>query len=217
MAESEEDRHLKLAGEFDCLPEPLPTLRHSTSHVMAEAVKQLFPEVRVAIGPAIEDGCYYDFLKATPFTPEDLERIEAAMRKIVAADQKFVRESCRARTPSGLRGRGEHQVEILRGIDAPTCRSTPGDFVTVPRPARHLDGRHQGLQAPVVLRSYCAGRAEPMLQRIYGTRGSPRQTSTSTSGLEEAKKRDHRKLGASRLVRVPRRRSGAPSGCPMGW
>ena len=89
MAESEEDRHLKLAGEFDCLPEPLPTLRHSTSHVMAQAVKQLFPEVRVAIGPAIEDGFYYDFLRATPFTPDDLERIEAAMRIIVAADHKF--------------------------------------------------------------------------------------------------------------------------------
>jgi len=62
MAESsEEARHLEFAGEFDCLPEPLPTLRHSTSHVMAQAVKRLFPEVKVAIGPAIEDGFYYDF------------------------------------------------------------------------------------------------------------------------------------------------------------
>src|SRR5688572_31299479 len=92
MAESEEDRHLKLAGEFDCLPEPLPTLRHSTSHVMAQAVKQLFPDVRVAIGPAIEDGFYYDFAKATPFTPEDLERIEARMREIVKKDLPFARE-----------------------------------------------------------------------------------------------------------------------------
>ena len=66
--------------EFDCLPEPLPTLRHSTSHVMAQAVKRLFPQVKVAIGPAIEDGFYYDFSKDTPFTPEDLERIEARMR-----------------------------------------------------------------------------------------------------------------------------------------
>src|SRR6266540_7327435 len=90
--QAEEERHLKFAGDFDCLPEPLPTLRHSTSHVMAQAVKQLFPEVRVAIGPAIEDGFYYDFLKATPFTPDDLGRIEAAMWAIVAADHTFVRD-----------------------------------------------------------------------------------------------------------------------------
>jgi threonyl-tRNA synthetase len=93
MAESsEEARHLEFAGEFDCLPEPLPTLRHSTSHVMAQAVKRLFPEVKVAIGPAIEDGFYYDFLKATPFTPEDLERIERVMREIVKSDLPFIRE-----------------------------------------------------------------------------------------------------------------------------
>src|SRR4029077_12094163 len=92
MAESEEERHLTLAGEFDCLPEPLPTLRHSTSHVMAQAVKRLFPEVKLAIGPAIEDGFYYDFLRATPFLPEDLARIEGAMREIAAADYAFQRE-----------------------------------------------------------------------------------------------------------------------------
>src|SRR5436190_22525211 len=88
MAEPEEERHLKLTGEFDCVPEPLPTLRHSTSHVMAQAVKRLFPEVKVAIGPAIEDGFYYDFSKPAPFTPEDLERIEAAMRDIIKADHR---------------------------------------------------------------------------------------------------------------------------------
>src|SRR5262245_59982729 len=92
MAESEEARQLEMAGEFDCVPEPLPTLRHSTSHVMAQAVKRLFPVVKVAIGPAIEDGFYYDFLKATPFTPEDLERIEQGMREIARTDEKFVRE-----------------------------------------------------------------------------------------------------------------------------
>src|SRR6266496_1565525 len=92
MAESEEERHLTLTGEFDCVPEPLPILRHSTAHVMAQAVKRLFPEVKLAIGPAIEDGFYYDFLKSTPFTPEDLARIEAAMRAIVAENHAFVRE-----------------------------------------------------------------------------------------------------------------------------
>src|SRR5260370_12342048 len=86
MGDAEEARHLNLVGEFDCDPEPLPTLRHSTSHVMAQAVKRLFPQVKVAIGPAIEDGFYYDFLKAEPFTPEDLARLQDTMREIVTAD-----------------------------------------------------------------------------------------------------------------------------------
>src|SRR5436305_14388535 len=92
MAAAEEDRHLRLTGEFDCDATPLATLRHSTSHVMAQAVKRLFPEVKVAIGPAIEDGFYYDFSKPAPFTPEDLARIEAAMRDIIKADHRFTRE-----------------------------------------------------------------------------------------------------------------------------
>ena len=70
--------HLKLAGETDCAPEPLPTLRHSTAHLMAQAVTQMFPEVKVAIGPAIEDGFYYDFAKPAPFTPEESLRVATA-------------------------------------------------------------------------------------------------------------------------------------------
>src|SRR4029434_9273447 len=118
MAESEEDRHLKLAGEFDCVPEPLPTLRHSTSHVMAQAVKQLFPDVRVAIGPAIEDGFYYDFARATPFTPDDLVRIEDEMRAIIKSDYAFERqEMSRADAIAFFRERGEpYKVEIIEGL-----------------------------------------------------------------------------------------------------
>src|SRR5262249_58228126 len=92
MSEAEEDRHLKLAGETDCIPEPLPTLRHSTAHLMAQAVTQLFPGVKVAIGPAIEDGFYYDFSRPAPFTVEDLERIEARMRELAKQDLPYVRE-----------------------------------------------------------------------------------------------------------------------------
>src|SRR5687767_14843693 len=92
MAAAEEDRHLRLTGEFDCDATPLATLRHSTSHVMAQAVKRLFPDVKVAIGPAIEDGFYYDFAKAEPFTPEDLARIEDEMRSIAKADLPFERQ-----------------------------------------------------------------------------------------------------------------------------
>src|SRR5215471_350986 len=136
MADAEQERHLSFAGEFDCVPEPLPTLRHSTSHVMAQAVKRLFPEVKVAIGPSIEDGFYYDFLKPTPFTPADLERIEAVMHDIVAADYPFVREEMpRDAAIQFFEAREEpFKVEILRGIDAPVVSFyRQGDFVDLCR------------------------------------------------------------------------------------
>ena len=136
MINSEEDRHLKLAGETDCAPEPLPTLRHSTAHLMAQAVKQIFPEVKVAIGPAIEDGFYYDFAKPAPFTPEDLEKIEARMRELAKQDQPFSREEMpRDKAIRFFEERGEpFKVEILRGIDAPTVSFyRQGDFVDLCR------------------------------------------------------------------------------------
>src|SRR6266850_7095692 len=92
MADAVEDRLLKLTGEFDCDATPLATLRHSTSHVMAQAVTRLFPGVKVAIGPAIEDGFYYDFAKPEPFTPDDLVKIEAVMREIATANYPFERQ-----------------------------------------------------------------------------------------------------------------------------
>src|SRR4029078_1634391 len=115
MAASEEERHLKRPGGFDCDPTPLSTVRHSTSHVMAQAVKRLFPDVKVAIGPAIEDRFYYDFAKAEPFTPEDLARIEDVMREIVKADIPFERKELpRAEPIAFFRERGERfKVEIL--------------------------------------------------------------------------------------------------------
>jgi threonyl-tRNA synthetase len=202
MAESsEEARHLEFAGEFDCLPEPLPTLRHSTSHVMAQAVKRLFPEVKVAIGPAIEDGFYYDFLKATPFTPEDLERIEQVMREIVKADYPFTREEMpREKAIAFFEERGEpFKVEILRGIAAPTVSIyRQGDFLDLCR-GPHVTSTGQ-LKAFKLLSSsgaYWRGdEKNPMLQRIYGTAWlTKEELDKYVWRLEEAKKRDHRKLG----------------------
>src|SRR5947209_1920096 len=119
MAASEEDRHLRLTGEFDCDATPLATLRHSTSHVMAQAVKRLFPEVKVAIGPAIEDGFYYDFDKPEPFTPEDLAKIEKVMGEIVKADLPFERkEMQRAEAIACFMARGErYKGRILQCPD----------------------------------------------------------------------------------------------------
>jgi threonyl-tRNA synthetase len=198
---SEEERHLKFAGEFDCLPEPLPTLRHSTSHVMAQAVKRLFPEVKLAIGPAIEDGFYYDFLKPTPFTPEDLERIEAGMREIIKADYTFEREEMpREQAIRYFEERGEpFKVEILKGIDAPTVSLyRQGDFVDLCRgPHVPSTGHIKAFKLLSASGAYWRGdERNAMLQRIYGTAWATQaELDKHLWRLEEAKKRDHRKLG----------------------
>jgi threonyl-tRNA synthetase len=201
MAESEETRHLSLTGELDCDPTPLATLRHSTAHVLAQAVKRLFPEVGLAIGPAIEDGFYYDFARAEPFTPEDLARIERVMAEIVRADLPFERrELSRADAIAFFRERGERfKVEILEGIDAERVSLyTQGEFVDLCR-GPHV-GRTGEIAAFKLLSSsgaYWRGdEKNPMLQRIYGTAWlSQADLDQYLWRLEEAKKRDHRKLG----------------------
>src|SRR5262245_19815991 len=224
MAETEEERHLNLTGEFDCAPEPLPTLRHSTSHIMAQAVKALFPEVKVAIGPAIEDGFYYDFLKSAPFTPDDLERIEARMKEIVKADHKFVREEMPRE--AAIRFFEERQepfkVEILRGIGAPTVSLyRQGDFVDLCRgPHVASTGAIRAFKLLSSSGAYWRGdERNPMLQRIYGTAWpSEDDLSQYLWRLEEAKKRDHRKLGRELdLFLMSDVAPGAPFWLPNGW
>ncbi|HTG50170.1 MAG TPA: threonine--tRNA ligase, partial [Gemmatimonadales bacterium] len=201
MAESEEDRHLKLTGEFDCDPTPLSTLRHSTSHVMAQAVKRLFPGVKVAIGPAIQDGFYYDFARAEPFTPEDLVRIENGMREIAKANLPFERrEMPRAEAIAFFRERGEpYKVEILEGIDADRVSLyTQGDFVDLCRgPHVRSTGEIKIFKLLSSSGAYWRGdEKNAMLQRIYGTAWlTQEELDKYLWRLEEAKKRDHRKLG----------------------
>ena len=201
MAENEEDRHLRLSGSYDCDPSPLPTLRHSASHVMAQAVKRLFPDVKLAIGPAIENGFYYDFARSEPFTPGDLEKIEAEMREIARADLPFARrELPRGAAIAFFRERGEpFKVEILEGIDADTVSLyQQGEFEDLCRGPHVPSTRH--LTVFKLLSSsgaYWRGdERNPMLQRIYGT-AWPAQEDLDRYlwRLEEAKKRDHRKLG----------------------
>src|SRR5438105_11196341 len=224
MAESEEDRHLKLTGDFDCDTTPLATLRHSTSHVMAQAVKRLWPDVKVAIGPAIEDGFYYDFAKPEPFTPDDLARIEAVMREIVAADIPFERqELARADAIAFFRDRGErYKVEILEGIDAPTVSLyRQGDFIDLCR-GPHLRST-SAIKAFKLLSSsgaYWRGdEKNPMLWRIYGTAWLTQEDlDKHLWRLDEAKKRDHRKLGRELDLFVFSELSpGAPIWLPGGW
>jgi threonyl-tRNA synthetase len=201
MAAAEEDRHLRLTGEFDCDATPLATLRHSTSHVMAQAVKRLFPEVKVAIGPAIEDGFYYDFAKAEPFTPEDLARIEGVMAEIVKANLPFERqEMARAEAVAFFEKLGERfKVEILHGLDVPTVSLyRQGDFIDLCRgPHVRATGEIKAFKLLSSSGAYWRGdEKNPMLQRIYGTAWLTKDDLDKYLWrLEEAKKRDHRKLG----------------------
>ena len=201
MALAEEDRHLRLTGEFDCDATPLATLRHSTSHVMAQAVKRLFPTVKVAIGPAIEDGFYYDFAKAEPFTTEDLAKIETVMHEIVKRNLPFERqEMSRADAIRFFEERGEpFKVEILRGLDAPTVSLyQQGDFIDLCRgPHVRATGEITAFKLLSSSGAYWRGdEKNPMLQRIYGTAWlTQEELDKYLWRLEEAKKRDHRKLG----------------------
>ena len=201
MAAAEEDRHLRLTGEFDCDATPLATLRHSTSHVMAQAVKRLFPDVKVAIGPAIEDGFYYDFAKAEPFTPEDLARIESVMAEIVRANVPFERqEMSRADAIAYFEKLGERfKVDILNSLDVPTVSLyRQGDFTDLCRgPHVRATGEIKAFKLLSSSGAYWRGdEKQPMLQRIYGTAWLTQdELDKYLWRLEEAKKRDHRKLG----------------------
>jgi threonyl-tRNA synthetase len=224
MAAAEEERHLTLTGEFDCDPSPLSTLRHSTSHVMAQAVKRLFPAVKLAIGPAIEDGFYYDFQKAEPFTPEDLQRIEAEMRAIAEADYRFERrEMARGEAIDFFGGRSEpFKVEIIQGLDAPRVSLyQQGDFIDLCR-GPHVPSTGQVKFFKLLTSSGAYWRGDernPMLQRIYGTAWlSQEELDRHLWRLEEAKKRDHRKLGRELDLFIFNEVSpGAPFWLPHGW
>jgi threonyl-tRNA synthetase len=213
------------AGEFDCVPEPLPTLRHSTAHLMAQAVVELFPGTRLAIGPAIEDGFYYDFHRGTPFTPEDLTRIEARMRELVKADHAFVRmEMPREEAVTYFAGREEpFKVEILRDLPPEVTRVSlyrQGEFVDLCRGPHVPSTGHLGVFKLLSSSgAYWRGdEKRPMLQRIYGTAWlTPEELDRHVWRLEEAKRRDHRKLGRElELFAFHDVSPGAPFWLPRG-
>jgi threonyl-tRNA synthetase len=191
---------------------------------MAQAVKRLFPAVRVAIGPAIEDGFYYDFAKAEPFTPEDLVKIEEVMREIARADHPFERQDMpRAEAIHFFRERGEpFKVEILEGIDAPRVSLyRQGDFIDLCRgPHVASTGHVKHFKLLSSSGAYWRGdERNPMLQRIYGTAWlTQEELDKHLWRLEEAKKRDHRKLGRELDLYVFHDVSpGAPYWLPHGW
>ena len=176
---------------------------HSTAHIMAVAVKRLFPEARVAIGPAIDDGFYYDFDVGKPFNEEDLQKIEAAMKSVIAENPAFVRiDTTREEALALFRDEGEpYKVEIasdlLEGVPVSLYRL--GNFIDLCRgPHVSAAGMIKAFKLLNTAGAYWRGdEKNPMLQRIYGVSfPDKKMLAERLAWLEEVKKRDHRILGA---------------------
>ncbi|MCX5669279.1 MAG: threonine--tRNA ligase [Candidatus Omnitrophica bacterium] len=182
----------------------LNTLRHSCAHVMAEAVKELWPEVKLAIGPAIEDGFYYDFDKQEPFSDEDLLSIEKEMQKIIARDEPFVQEELdKIKAIELFEGLKEkYKIELIQGLadSKVLIYKTGNSFIDLCRgPHIKSTGQIKVIKLLSVAGAYWHGiETNPMLQRIYGTCfDTQKELDEYLKNLEEAKLRDHRKLGPS--------------------
>jgi threonyl-tRNA synthetase len=182
-------------------PEGLDVLRHSTAHLMAQAVQSLFPGTQVTIGPTIEDGFYYDFKRETPFTPEEIVKIEERMEELARANLRVTREEMpKAQAIEMFRRMGEdYKVSIIEGItDDPISLYRQGDWVDLCRgPHVPSTGKLKAFKLTGVAGAYWRGdEKNEMLQRIYGTAWPTKQALKEYLRLvEEAKKRDHRKLG----------------------
>ena len=182
-------------------PEALEIIRHSASHLMAQAVKELFPAAKVTIGPAIESGFYYDFDVDQPFTPEDIERIESKMAELAKADIKVERSVLTsAEAIETFEAMGEpYKKELIEGIGAETVSLyTQGGFTDLCRgPHVPSTSRIKAFKLLSIAGAYWRGdEKNRMLQRIYGTAFiDKKELEAYLHRLEEAKRRDHRKLG----------------------
>ena len=196
-----EEKVIRPRDKGDVPDDPLSRMRHSASHVMADAVRRLRPNAKVAIGPSIEHGFYYDF-DTEPFAPEDAARIEAEMRKIVAENLPFVRHVVsRAEALERFRSRGErYKVEIIESIPEGEEVSyfQHGDFIDLCRgPHVERTGDIKAFKVLSFAGAYWRGdERNPQLQRVYGTAfPSQAELDEHLKRLEEAKRRDHRTLG----------------------
>src|SRR5512141_1560398 len=185
-------------------PEALEVARHDAAHVMASVVQRLFPGTQVTIGPAIEDGFYYDFARGKPFTPEDLAAIEKGIAEEIKADHPFVREEVSMEAALELfAAKGEaFKVEIVKDIAAKGAKTLTlykhGDWVDFCLgPHGPTTGRIGVIKILSSSGAYWRGdHRNPMLQRVYGTAFFDKKALQEyLTRIEEAKKRDHRKLG----------------------
>jgi len=219
----EHDAQVAIVTDRD--PEGLEVLRHSTAHLLAYAVKSLFPEAQVTIGPVIENGFYYDFSYKRPFTPEDLEAIEAKMVELARRDEPVVREEwARDDAVEFFRSIGEHyKAEIIASIpdDEAITLYREGDFVDLCRgPHVPSTGRLKVFKLMKLAGAYWRGDSNnEMLQRIYGTAWARKEDQDAyLHMLEEAEKRDHRKLGRELdLFHMQDEAPGLVFWHPKGW
>ncbi len=181
--------------------EGLDVIRHSCAHIMAEAVKVLFPDARPTIGPSTEDGFYYDFDRDTPFSVEDLTKIEGKMAELIKADQPFVRKVLTRKDAIDFfeKNREPYKVEILNDIaDSQVSTYEQGSFIDLCRgPHVPSTGYVKAFKLLSVAGAYWRGdEKNKMLQRIYGTAFASKDALKDyLNFIEEAKKRDHRRLG----------------------
>ena len=219
----EHDAEVSIITERD--KEGLELLRHSTAHLLAYAVKELFPQAQVTIGPVIEGGFYYDFSFKRPFTPEDLVAIEKRMSELAAKDLPVTREVWpRDKAVAFFKSIGEHyKAEIISAIPAGEEVSLyrEGDFIDLCRgPHVPSTGKLKVFKLMKVAGAYWRGDSKnEMLQRIYGTAWAKKEEQDAyLRMLEEAEKRDHRKLGAQLdLFHLQEESPGMVFWHPNGW
>jgi threonyl-tRNA synthetase len=224
------DRPLEAGGKFEIVtresPEALETIRHDVSHILAEAVQELFPGTQVTIGPAIEDGFYYDFAREEPFSLDDLSKIEQRMKEIVDRDEKIVREVWdRDEAIKHFRAIGEeYKAQIIEGIPGsePITVYRQGNWKDLCR-GPHLPSTKAAGKAFKLTKlagAYWRGdHRNPMLQRIYGTAwASEADLEAHLHRLEEAEKRDHRKIArVMDLFHMQEEAKGMIFWHPKGW
>jgi len=207
-------------------PEALEVIRHDTAHVLAEAVQELFPDTQVTIGPNVEDGFYYDFARAEPFSLDDLGKIEARMRQIVDRDEPITREVWdRGEAIAHFKGIGEaYKAEIIESIPGAEAITVyrQGAWKDLCRGPHLPSTRHVGkaFKLTKLAGAYWRGdQRNAQLQRIYGTAwASDADLAAHLTRIEEAEKRDHRKLGAAMdLFHIQEEGRGMVFWHPKGW
>ena len=219
------DRDADLAIVTDKDPEGLEIIRHSTAHLLAYAVKTLFPDAQVTIGPVIEDGFYYDFSYKRPFTPEDIAAIEAKMSELAKKDERIERRLMpRDEAVAYFKGLGEHyKAEIIASIPSNEDISlyAEGAFTDLCRgPHVPSTGRLKVFKLTKLAGAYWRGDSKnEMLQRVYGTAWAKKDDLDAyLHRIEEAEKRDHRKLGrALDLFHLQEEAPGMIFWHPKGW
>ena len=219
------DKDVELSIITATSDEGLEVIRHSTAHLMAQAVKQLFPTAQVTIGPVIEDGFFYDFAYQRAFTPEDIEAIEKRMNELMQQDIPVARsEKSRDEAIAFFKGMGEdYKAEIISDIPAQEALSLyqQGDFIDLCRgPHVPATGHLKAFKLTKLAGAYWRGDSKnEMLQRIYGTSwANKKDLKQYLHRIEEAEKRDHRKLGkALDLFHTQEEAPGMIFWHPRGW